>query len=349
MKTKIPILAGALLALTLLACNFLAQPLDALFPGLFSTLTPLATSTPRATNTPTFTPTPSPSPTPTVTPSPRPTPLQTGMVMRDVIYCSPDGQPQTMDIFFPTSGYGPWPAIINIHGGAWVAGSKLLIEEETDITPFVQAGFIAVSVNYRLAPQFPFPAMIEDLKCSVRFLRAHAAQLNLDVNHIGVRGGSAGGHLAALMGTSDASAGWDTGEYLEYSSRVQAVVAINGPSNLADPSFYNPMGDVAKELFHETSPSSALLVAASSTTYVTPDDPPFLIIYGEKDRVIDPKQSQMLYDALVAAGVPAQIVMVQNANHMLRPVVHAEYTIPSAEQITAMIVAFFEQYLISPQ
>jgi acetyl esterase/lipase len=160
-----------------------------------------------------------------------------------------------------------------------------------------------------------------------------------------VRGGSAGGHLAGLLGTSDETAGWDVGEYLEYSSRVQAVVAINGPTNLADPSFYDPNGEVAQELMRDSSPTFGNLVAASSTTYVTPDDPPFLIIYGELDRVINSKQAILLYDALTAAGVPAQLLKVINANHMLKPVVQAEYMVPSAEEITTMMVAFFNQYL----
>jgi acetyl esterase/lipase len=341
MKSKKPILVGALLALALLACN-LTRPLDLLFPGFLSTLTPLASIPFPSARTPTATTTPVPPP---ATPSPRPTPLLSGMVMRDVVYCRPDDQPQTMDIFFPNAGYGPWPVIINVHGGAWVAGSKLLIEEETDITPFLEAGYIVVSVNYRLAPQYPFPAMIEDLKCAARYLRAHATDYNLDSDHIGARGGSAGGHLASLMGASDTSAGWDTGEYLEYSSRVQAVVNINGPSNLADPSFYNPLEDVTKDLLRDPAPNLDKLTQASSTAYITPDDPPFLIIYGEKDRVIGERQSILLYDALAAAGVPAQLVKVQNANHMLRPVATAEYTLPSPEELSALMIAFFDQYL----
>jgi acetyl esterase/lipase len=265
--------------------------------------------------------------------------------MRDVVYCTMDGQPLTMDIFFPSTGYGPWPVIINIHGGAWVAGSKLLVYTTTDITPLLEAGYITISVNYRLAPQNPFPAMIEDLKCSVRYLRAHAADYNLDSNHIGVRGGSAGGHLASLMGTSDPSAGWDVGEYLDQSSRVQAVVDISGPSNLADPSFLDTLGDVAKELLKQPNPTLEMLAWASSTTYVTPDDPPFLILYGDKDRVVNPQQSMILYNALTAAGVPAQLVVVHNGNHMLNPSAQSEYTIPSSDQIMELIIAFLDKYL----
>jgi acetyl esterase/lipase len=342
MKNKKLILLGVVL-LSVVACS-LSGPLNAIFPGVMSTLTPfsfqplafLNTATPAATVTPL---------PPTATASPRPTPLISGMVMRDVIYCTMDGQPLTMDIFFPSTGYGPWPVIINIHGGAWVAGSKLLVYTTTDITPLIEAGYITISVNYRLAPENPFPDMIEDLKCSVRYLRAHAAEYNLDPNRIGVRGGSAGGHLASLMGASDASAGWDVGEYLDQSSRVQAVVDINGPTTLTDPSFLNSLGDVAKQLLKEPNPTTEMLARASPTTYITPDDPPFLILYGDMDRVVAAQQSLLLYNGLIAAGVPAQLVVVQNGNHMLNPSAHSQYTVPSSDQIMEIIIAFLDKYL----
>jgi acetyl esterase/lipase len=94
-------------------------------------------------------------------------------------------------------------------------------------------GYLVVSINYRLYPAAQFPAMIQDVKCAVRSLRANAVQYNLDPNRIGAFGVSAGGHLAALLGTTDASVGWDVGEYLDQSSRVQAVIAMAGVMDLS--------------------------------------------------------------------------------------------------------------------
>jgi dipeptidyl aminopeptidase/acylaminoacyl peptidase len=126
---------------------------------------------------------------------------------------------------------------------------------------------------------------------------------------------------------------------------VQAVVDISGPSNLTDPSFLNSLGEVAKELLRQPNPTTEMLAWASSTTYITADDPPFLILYGDMDRVVDPQQSMLMYNALTAAGVPAQLVAVHNGNHMLNPIAHVESTSPTSDQIMEMIIAFFDKYL----
>ena len=154
--------------------------------------------------------------------------------------------------------------------------------------------------------------MIEDVKCAVRSLRAHASEYNLDPNRIGALGASAGGHLVALLGTSDKSAGWDVGEYLDQSSRVQAVVAEAVFSDFTrtiydsmQMSIYFAFGD-----FPGT--DSTINMAASPVTYITPDDPPFLIIHGDKDGYAPPEQAQTLDARLKAAGVSSKLVIVQN-------------------------------------
>ena len=147
---------------------------------------------------------------------------------KDVTYCTMNGLPQTMDVYYPSSG-GPWPVVLYVHGGSWYQGDKAEGEGWRGLN---DSGFLVISVNYRLGDyQTKFPAMIEDVKCAVRYLRAHSAEYNLDPDNIGVIGASAGGHLVALLGTADESAGWDVGEYLEQSSKVQAVVVISGISD----------------------------------------------------------------------------------------------------------------------
>jgi carboxylesterase type B len=105
-------------------------------------------------------------------------------------------------------------------GADGYAGANRLELEMEDRSALTAAGFLVVSLNYRLAPDYLFPAMIEDVKCAVRSLRAHVAEYNIDPDRIGAYGDSAGGHLVSLLGTSDVGAGWDRGEYLDQTSRV---------------------------------------------------------------------------------------------------------------------------------
>ena len=152
-------------------------------------------------------------------------PAKLGTAERNVTYCTMNDLPQKMDIYYPASG-GPWPVIMYVHGGSWYQGDKAEGEGWRGLN---EQGFLVVSVNYRLGDyQTKFPAMIEDVKCAVRYLRAHASDYNIDPDHIGAIGASAGGHLVALLGTADESAGWDVGKYLEQSSRVQAVISLAG-------------------------------------------------------------------------------------------------------------------------
>jgi acetyl esterase/lipase len=198
------------------------------------------------------------------------------------------------------------------------------------------------AINYRLAPKYTFPAPIEDVKCAVRHLRAHAAQYNIDPERIGALGGSAGGHLVALLGVTDKEAGWDVGENSDQSSRVQAVVDMFGPTDLHR-MFAGSSRRYGQMIFNASSPDDPLLVKYSPVTYITPDDPPFLILHGDRDEVVPLEQSQILYDRLKAAGVPVELVVVKNARHSFRPV---EGDIqPSIAELVRMVVKFFDQYL----
>jgi len=147
-----------------------------------------------------------------------------------------------MDVYFPDSG-GPWPALVYVHGGSWMRGDKS--EAMMFAGNMTSQGYLVVSINYRLYPPARFPAMIEDVKCAVRSLRAHAGEYNLDPDRIGAFGVSAGGHLVSLLGTSDQSDGWDVGEYLGQSSRVKAVIAM---APVTDLSRYFPNADIEATL-----------------------------------------------------------------------------------------------------
>lgn len=265
-----------------------------------------------------------------------------GQSLTDVPYCTVDGQPQKMDLYFPSSG-GPWPVFLYVHGGGWDKGDKA----EGAGWKFLNGrGYLVVSVNYRLAAwNVKFPAMIEDVKCAVRSLRAHAAEYNLDPKRIGALGASAGGHLVALLGTSDKSAGWDVGEYPDQSSRVQAVVAEAVFSDFTHTIYDSMLTPMYFAFGDFPGTASRINVAASPVTYITPDDPPFLIIHGEKDGYAPPEQAQTLDARLKAAGVPSKLVIVQNATHGLTSW-NGNSMAPSAEQINQTILDFLDANLM---
>ena len=293
--------------------------------------------------------TPAPTPPPAVTPTPSPVPSPTfafkkfATIELDVTYCTPNGVPQKMDIYFPASG-GPWPVLLYVHGGGWSGGDKT---EGVGWRSMTERGFLVVSVNYRLASyENKFPAMIEDVKCAVRYLRAHAPEYNLDPNHIGAVGVSAGGHLVDLLGLADESAGWDTGEYTDQSSRVQAVVTIAGISDLTfTRGAYASPDSAAMMVYHafDEMPGSASpkLVAASPVTYITPDDPPFLILHGDLDNVVAVEQSQVLDEQLRRLGVPSELVIIKNGTH----IIYGENISPTAEEVANLITTFLEEHL----
>lgn len=240
-----------------------------------------------------------------------------------------------MDVYFPETG-GPWPALVYVHGGAWMHGDKS--EAAMFARGMTAQGYLVVSINYRLYPAGRYPAMIQDVKCAIRALRANAGEYNLDPNRIGAMGVSAGGHLVSLLGTSDESAGTDVGEYLGQSSRVQAVVALAPVTDLRR-SF--PNADI--ELMRQVGFGEDNIVEASPITHVTPDDPPFLLIHGDRDELVPVEQSQLMYERLVQTGVPAQLIIVRNAGHsMTAPGGSAT---PTLAEINQSISEFLAQYL----
>ena len=280
-------------------------------------------------------PTATPQPTATQTPTVSPVPFQRyGETLTDVSYCTADPTAQKMDVYFPDSG-GPWPALVYVHGGSWMHGDKS--EAVMFAGNMTAQGYLVVSINYRLYPPAKFPAMIEDVKCAVRSLRAHAGEYNLDPKRIGAVGVSAGGHLVSLLGTSDQSDGWDVGEYLDQSSQVRAVIAMAGVMDLSR-NFPNADIEAMKRVgFGEDN-----VAQASPITHVTSDDPPFLLIHGDRDELVPYEQSQLMYDRLVQMNVPAQLVIVKNASHSF---IAPEGTVPSLLEINQIILDFLAHYL----
>lgn len=292
------------------------------------------------------TPLPPAEPTATITPSQ--TTFDTsklGTIEKDLTYCVVEnGVSLLMDITYPLEMEEPAPVAVYVHGGGWVSGDKSGGAGARFLPLLHERGYLVVSINYRLSPEYQFPAHIEDVKCAIRHLRANASSYNLDPDRIGVIGGSAGGHLVSLLGTSDESSGWEVGEYLDVSSRVQAVVDMFGPTDLTILPKDRP--EVRTNVFGAASIDDPLLITFSPLTYITADDPPFLILQGDQDPVVPLAHSQLLYEGLTSAGVPAQLVVVKNAGHGFRPVTGR--ISPSMEELQKIVADFFDKHLVEP-
>jgi acetyl esterase/lipase len=263
-----------------------------------------------------------------------------GSTRKDITYCRMNGTALKMDVYYPDQySLEPWPAVMYVHGGAWQKGDKSEGAGFRSLAGLRSAGFIVFAINYRLAPQYLFPAQIEDVKCAVRYLRAHAEQYHLNSEKIGVWGGSAGGHLVALLGTSNGVSKWEVGDYLDQSSDVQAVVDMFGPADLSV-EFDSTNFQTARDVFGVTSPKDPKLAIASPVTYIDAGDPPFLILHGDQDAVVPLEQSQILFHELQAAGVQSQLVVVQGAGHGFARAGNLPIS-PSQIEINQQIIDFF--------
>jgi len=266
-----------------------------------------------------------------------------GTVEKDIDYSNADLVNLKLDVYYPLTASWPVPVVIYLHGGAWIEGDKSEAAGSPEVEELIKRGFLVVSVNYGLAPQYKILEQEENVKCAVRFLRANASYFGIDPDRIGALGGSAGGHLVALLGTADKTAGMDaSGGFPDQSSRVQAVVDMFGPTDLralfsAYPSI------VLEELVGTSDFNSALLDKIIPLTYISADDPPFLILHGDKDDVVPLSQSQILYQRLLSAGVPATLVVVQNGGHGFNSA--GDAISPTRTEITGNVADFFESYL----
>jgi acetyl esterase/lipase len=235
-------------------------------------------------------------------------------IQRDLVYKRVNGAVLTLDLYCPGKVSGLLPVIVWIHGGGWSKGRK----EQCPAVSLVQDGYAVASIDYRLTGVAPFPAQIEDCKAAVRWLRANAAKYNLDADRIGVWGMSAGGHLAALLGTSGGVPELEgSGDNMQFSSRVQAVCDVAGPADLPALTNLGPKRVFAIEglLGGPLEKDKAKAIAASPIHYVSKDDPPFLIVHGEADRVVPVEQSQRFYEELRKAGVNATLKILPHVGH----------------------------------
>ncbi len=234
----------------------------------------------------------------------------------NIEYSNPDGQHLQLDMARPKSGTGPFPAIVCIHGGGFRAGTRQ--GYDSLCIRLAQQGYVAVTVTYRLAPKYQFPAAIYDVKTAVRWLRANAKKYSIDPDRIGVTGGSAGGHLAQFLGvTADVKQFEGDGGNADQSSKVACVVNYYGPSDFTKS--YGRSVDAAEVLplwlGGNLEQARHKHILASPLYWVTPEAPPTLCIHGTDDKYVNHEQAVWLIDKLKAAGVEAELLTLQGAGH----------------------------------
>jgi acetyl esterase/lipase len=269
-------------------------------------------------------------------------PLPPGVVVvRDVVYGKGGGRPLRLDILrLKAPAISPRPVVVYVHGGGWSGGSKagappLLAE-------LARRGYFCATIEYRLSQEARFPAQIQDCKAAIRFLRSHAKEYSIDPDRIGVWGHSAGGHLATLLGTAgDVKAFEGDGGSPEFSSRVQAVLDCFGPTDFARMADFpsridhnSPRSPEARLIGGPVQEKKAEVRAANPITFVSKDDPPFLIMHGDKDMIVPLNQSQLLLDALKKAGVQASLHIVKGGGHGF-----------AGKEIDDLTIGFFDRVL----
>lgn len=240
----------------------------------------------------------------------------------DLEFAQPGGVALLLDITVPTHVERP-PLVMYIHGGAWLGGDR----KHARLSWLAKRGYAVARIEYRMSHEAIFPAQIHDCKGALRWLRAHQNDYGYDATRVVVAGSSAGGHLAALMGTSGDVAELEgtVGGNLEQSSRVQGVIDYFGPTDFVQRSrdqpskTDDPNGSVYKLLGGSVTEKQVLAQLASPAMHVSADDPPLLMLHGENDQVVHLSQSEILLKAYQAKKRPATLHVVPNAGHGWKP------------------------------
>lgn len=243
-----------------------------------------------------------------------------GTILHGNIPYNNDNLPKhLLDIYLPPNAKGKIPLVIFIHGGGWLSNDKYadMGYMKKTVAEIVSSGFALASIDYRFSTQAVFPAQMLDCNRAISFLYDHADKYGFDNNRFALMGFSAGGHLASMVGLSknnNVDAFFMPGSTKSFN--FKAVVDFYGPAELI--LFPGASDEKSPEaLLIGAAPLARpdLAKAASPVTYVDKNDPPFLIIHGEKDDMVSPKQSQLLSAWLNTAGVENELIIVKDAPH----------------------------------
>jgi acetyl esterase/lipase len=232
----------------------------------------------------------------------------------DLVYGTADGQPLTMDYYAPRVD-GKHPIVIIIHGGGYIGGSSHSGSEAYCADFLAPAGYAVFAINYRLAPKYPYPYMVEDVERSIRYLRHHAKQWHAEGDEIALVGGSAGGFLSNMVGLLGAPGDPSAIDPVDReSAKVQAVVTLFAQSSFATVPLNANVHALLDPLIQQKGEQEALRESAP-ITYVAKNAPPFLQILGDKDEYIPFTEATNLDSALKKVGVSSQIIRIPGGMH----------------------------------
>lgn len=221
-----------------------------------------------------------------------------------------------LDIIYPEDPEKVYPCIVWICGGAWLTMDRSA--HLTYLAGLARSGFVVASVEYRTSNEAIYPAQIVDVKSAIRYLRAHSKRYRIDPERFGVMGESAGGYLTAMAALANDPA-FDVGDYLEYSSKVQAACPWYPPTDVTGFPYPSPLESAASReslmlgmnvMLHQEE-----ALKACPVSYVSKDAPPFMIIHGMNDHTVPFSQGEILHDKLEAAGCDVKLIAIEDADH----------------------------------
>ena len=245
---------------------------------------------------------------------------------KDLVFATIDGNALKYDMARPPEGEGPFPFIMCFHAGAWHLGDKKHYRDE--LREFAARGYVAVTVNYRFAPKYKWPAQLEDVQHALKYFRSRADELKIDPNRVGALGDDAGAHLALMLALTAAKEDRDP----ETPAPIQAAVSYFGPTDLRawkEPNawdaakifvaFQKNLARVMEDFVGGPDRSSPLYEAVSPVFHVSPGAPPILSIYGTDDPLVLPEHPKAFHEALRKAGVVEELMMVEGGvRHRLK-------------------------------
>jgi acetyl esterase/lipase len=270
-------------------------------------------------------------------------------IVQDVTYLQPDRN-EKLDLYLPSTQASKRPAIVFIHGGGWVGGGKAEGRAFNVCTTLAKAGYVAASVNYHLDAKDRWPTNLFDCKNAVRFLRVNADKYNIDADHIGVIGGSAGGHLAMMVAYTSNIAELEPREpYPDVSNKVDAVVNMYGITNQFTRAETDAEGNPTRprektELHPRTTRADEKLWNSSSPVFrVTKDSPPTLILHGKIDTTVNREQAIELAEALKKAGIEHELMLLEGVGHTFD--LQSWKGKPLPRDLRPVVVDFFDKHL----
>ncbi len=255
-------------------------------------------------------------------------------VIQPLVYGTGSGRELRLALFLPKKHDGSFPTVVFVHGGGWQGGTVRHFSRQSMI--LAEAGYACACIEYRLSGEAKFPAQIEDVKCAIRFMRAHAKQYNLDKNRIAVAGGSAGGHLALLAAASGGVAALEgNGGWQNQSTIVQAGAGFNPAVKIE----HKGDGSVLKLIGVEYEQNPDAYRAAEPETYLDPDDPPVLVLHGTADVTVPYGEAVYYTSKLRSLGIAAELYTDLDVGHAWfnEP--------PYLEQTTQALLRFLDSHL----